>query len=339
MSSALVGARCSACLDACPQAALSFAPAADGRGRVVRLDAVACDGCGLCVPACPTAAIRREEPAMPLRDGDTLFIAAAALGPIAGIAATAWTPRLDAFGMRDVARWHLAGIARIVTPAADAATSAGDGAGFAQAVADLALLAASRGSAVPVLESVPLDRWIAAARAATATTGEVVSGRRAFFRRLLGGAGEAVRRAVAGCAVGLPLAAAGGKMSAHALAAVAPAFDADRCDGCDACVRLCPRGAWRRDDDGLVLRPTDCDGCGVCVDVCDRSALRLERLVAAAERRHPLETIRCIDCGHRFARRPGAATHRCRVCATPRRSDRRDRVIWVGDFDEGRTPR
>lgn len=57
---------------------------------------------------------------------------------------------------------------------------------------------------------------------------------------------------------------------------------ADRCvhqrvagADCDACVRACPRGAWRMRDDGLGFDPDACDDCGLCVAACPTGALEL----------------------------------------------------------------
>lgn len=42
---------------------------------------------------------------------------------------------------------------------------------------------------------------------------------------------------------------------------------------CQACVRVCPTGAWRLDDDGLSLDEAACDGCGLCIAACPTGAI------------------------------------------------------------------
>jgi len=334
----VAGARCAACVDVCPRDALGFRPAASGHGVVVRVEAALCDGCDLCVPACPSEAIGRAGPPLPPPvDGDVL-LACAAIGPVDGIARRARVGCLDAFGLADLARSQAAGGRRIVVAAVScdacprrAATP------LATTVATFGRLARSRRLEPLRLEALPIDRWIAAASDAARRSDLPRPDRRAFFRRLFAGSAKTVAPDpdVARCASGLPLAPPGEGPAGDTLVAAAPSFAAERCDGCDACVRLCPRRAWRRDRSGLTLAPAACDGCGLCVDVCDRAALRLDRLVPAAERRLPLEDVRCRGCGGRFSRAPGSTAALCRVCAAPRRSDRRNRVVVVDDVETG----
>lgn len=62
--------------------------------------------------------------------------------------------------------------------------------------------------------------------------------------------------------------------------AQAVSIDAGRCvharietASCRACVEVCPRRAWRLEDDGLNLSGSDCDGCGLCVSACPTRAI------------------------------------------------------------------
>jgi ferredoxin len=61
-----------------------------------------------------------------------------------------------------------------------------------------------------------------------------------------------------------------------------PQFDGTRCvhgaietSTCEACVKACPKGAWRLDDAALEFDSGQCDGCGLCVPVCPRRAIAL----------------------------------------------------------------
>lgn len=99
-----------------------------------------------------------------------------------------------------------------------------------------------------------------------------------------------------------------------------PSIDVQRCNGCDACVRICAEEALRidRTSAGLayVIDPRRCSGCLLCVDVCDQNAVVvMERQAAATVRVELIEGI-CATCGATFhqpseiARTPSM----CRIC-------------------------
>ncbi|MCL2656522.1 MAG: 4Fe-4S binding protein [Betaproteobacteria bacterium] len=60
-------------------------------------------------------------------------------------------------------------------------------------------------------------------------------------------------------------------------------FQAGRCvhahspiASCHACESMCPRRAWKLDEDGLDFDPDACDGCGLCIPACPEAAIRSE---------------------------------------------------------------
>lgn len=73
----------------------------------------------------------------------------------------------------------------------------------------------------------------------------------------------------------------------------------DRCTSCGLCVRDCPRGAWRKTEEGLEHAGELCDLCTRCVHRCPRKALvlvdrlrdnrRLDPALYAALRREAFE--------------------------------------------------
>ena len=49
--------------------------------------------------------------------------------------------------------------------------------------------------------------------------------------------------------------------------------DADRCDGCEACVTYCPVDVFDVFHKADAVRPQNCLGCGTCVAVCESGAV------------------------------------------------------------------
>lgn len=52
---------------------------------------------------------------------------------------------------------------------------------------------------------------------------------------------------------------------------------------CRACETVCPRGAWRLEDEALHFEADRCDGCALCRPVCAPGAIRIERTPARGE--------------------------------------------------------
>lgn len=47
------------------------------------------------------------------------------------------------------------------------------------------------------------------------------------------------------------------------------------CDGCGACVEVCPRGAVSVSESNPVVDPVSCNGCGACVSACEAGCLQI----------------------------------------------------------------
>ena len=103
-----------------------------------------------------------------------------------------------------------------------------------------------------------------------------------------------------------------------------PTFSVAKCNGCDACVQLCPHQALQLEkrDDGQALayqiQAERCTGCGICVDVCERDAVEVRPMEQATSGEAiPLVQARCKACGSRFhyPADGNPARQYCRICA------------------------
>jgi len=100
-----------------------------------------------------------------------------------------------------------------------------------------------------------------------------------------------------------------------------PEIDGLLCNGCDACVRLCPHEAMCLEAIDQVLRyrlyPQACTGCGVCVDVCDQQAIGLQVWMKQEQKELLLTSFDCTCCGnpmHFPAGQPTDMPATCRIC-------------------------
>gem|GEM_PF-456424 len=50
-------------------------------------------------------------------------------------------------------------------------------------------------------------------------------------------------------------------------------IDADRCDGCEECVKMCPVDVFDMTHKAYPTRPQNCLGCGTCAALCKSKAI------------------------------------------------------------------
>ncbi len=288
-------ARCRACADACPAGAWVIDDEALG------IDTTRCDGCGRCVPACPEAAIDQPRPVARRRWGGERLALAVCERAGEGEATLAC---LHALGLRDLLAMYGEGCRHLFTRRGDCARCdrGGTAPTLEAALATLAPLLADRGLPPFVQREVVPGGLARVLAATTADDGPVVD-RRGFFRHALVGS-----LAQAGVAEAAPegllppgrLLPAGTASEGAVRWPWLPAIDARRCNGCDACLRLCPHGALQLAEGAYRVSPADCTGCGLCVDACDRRAVRLTPLGRGAPHDLPLRQARCRACGAPF---------------------------------------
>lgn len=52
-------------------------------------------------------------------------------------------------------------------------------------------------------------------------------------------------------------------------------IDVGKCDGCGACVEVCPVEAITLDGDNAVVDESECTECEACVDECPNEAISM----------------------------------------------------------------
>jgi ferredoxin len=84
-----------------------------------------------------------------------------------------------------------------------------------------------------------------------------------------------------------------------------PIIDGTRCDGCNACVGICPEAVLILINEPAAgkyykVSPEYCTACHLCIDVCDAEAIRVEPMSSSLGADILLENHQCRACGVRY---------------------------------------
>lgn len=88
-------------------------------------------------------------------------------------------------------------------------------------------------------------------------------------------------------------------------ATAVPDIIAERCvhalieiASCQACVDVCPRGAWIIDDEQVGIDANRCDGCNLCVAACPQGAIQADTIPALkSNEEHTMALLACDRAG------------------------------------------
>lgn len=318
---------CTCCVDSCPRDAWVL------DDDSLKIDTHACDGCGLCVGACPESALATDlAPALRLlEDKKTLLLACEVIA--GGKSTVGVIPCLHAINMAQLLGYWREGYIQILSsrehcqtcpryPKTDL---------FREQVARLNSLLASRSQATLRHAELNFEIWSHYRKTMPLVQAEVVEpvARREFLRKAITLATESTLNPLDGSGSSsdaldpwpsqLPEADA----TLDAIFPYVPQLDALRCNGCNACVRLCPHEALQLEQDpdskqaiAYHILAERCTGCGLCEDACDRNAVAVKSMQQQDQYVVSLTANQCKACGAAFHYPTGQVEQAyCRICA------------------------
>jgi ferredoxin len=324
-------ASCRACVDVCPRDAWIF------NEDMLGIDEDRCDGCDLCAPACPQGAIEgRFSPSLKATNWGSAAFAAC---EHAGVPSRTdgFMPCLHAIGMSNLLQLRREGTGVLVTSRGDCEHCARGGVKrLEKTLEDTNRLLVSRGLKPLKHRSLGGDVWNKTFGRICELASSRSLDRRAFFRNAVRVSRDRVETAIEDLAnrfvpPGMLLEGD----AVEPLFPYVPRIDPKRCNGCDACVRLCPHEAIELEADvqgapAFLIRAERCSGCGICADVCEWDAVVVKTIDPAIGIRISLRARRCRTCGTGF-HVPIAGADGDNLCWVCRKTDHHRNLYQVLD--------
>lgn len=327
-------ADCQSCVDVCPTQAWVLGDEALG------LDTNACDGCGLCVPACPHGALHVHLPWVIRQFGGQIMALFAC--EQSGIDKVSdLVPCIHSLGLRQLLLLYNAGIEYLLVATAECVNCPRNPRNsIHQRLQQLNILLNQRNKPPMKILQRSNQVWMRIFR-----TDELITrGTQLSRRKFLSGGGDLLhRQLIASDPLNLPECRTippGQLLPTTENKEVhwpwAPMLDENKCNGCDACTKLCPTDSLQvvRDEEDLVtgyqLIPENCIGCGICVVVCDMHAISIHSWAVSTAATIDLLEKRCTDCGSVFHLpnvKQLTKTSSCRICSEHRHNDKLFQVL------------
>jgi ferredoxin len=315
-------ADCHACVDACPSEAWVLDDTALG------LDTEACDGCGLCVPACPGGALHIHLPWV-IRPFAGRMIALFACEKSSIENNPAIIPCIHSLGVRQLLLLYHSGIEYLLIATAECANcTRHQQSGIHQRVERLnELLHERRKPPMKILQRSD-QVWMR-----IFNTDEMIPrGTELSRRKFLRGGGEMLRQQMvvldplnlSECRTIPPGQLLTTPLDDEVHWPWSPRLNENLCNGCDACIKLCPTDALQmsQQEEGASseyrLNPADCNGCGICATACELQAITIHRWSLLKDHTIELAEKRCTACGNKFhlpRHNPLSHDPLCRICS------------------------
>ncbi|MET0108492.1 MAG: 4Fe-4S binding protein [Candidatus Thiodiazotropha sp.] len=313
-------ASCSSCVDACPQRAWSLDDDA------LQLDTILCDGCGLCAPVCPEGAISFQYEIL-IGEWKHGKIALCACEEVGFTRQKGIIPCVHLIGIHDILKLYRLGYSEwLVATGNCSECHRNSGETFFERADRINPALSDDLNTTIGYRLLSGNKWLRISSILIADDAASKLSRRGFLRGIIDGgiqAASAIFKLYEEEADEFPppgelLPERGGP----SIWPYVPQIDAFKCNGCDACIRICPHGAliFTENSQQMFYRmePQACTGCGICQDICNAQAISVMQWSQLDKQDLILAPITCSCCGNQ-AHMPvesgsRSQTH-CRICA------------------------
>lgn len=245
-------------------------------------------------------------------------------------------PCLHALGLQELLQMYRSGTRHLKVASGDCTSCTRSKAlWLSDLVEHLSDMLASRSLATITLQVIPSGQW----KQTSERTRQELSGpalsRRSFFRRA---AKSSITLGIdiAGLQQEKTFVPPGKQLPRTRLEDIVPfipGIDPAKCNGCDACGRLCPQGAislcTSDDNPHYRLDAELCTGCAICLDVCNQKAVTVCHWRPQIQFSLHLTAQRCRACGAPFHSPAGQknADGLCFVCTETNHARNLYRVV------------
>ncbi len=295
---------CQVCVDSCPSHAWVLGEESLG------LNTEACDGCGLCIPACPSGALHIQYPWI-IRQSGGHSIALFGCEFSAVTNRTAMLPCVHVLGLRQLLLMYKHGVSYLLITTGDCAgCKRQPSTDIYSRLQQLNELLVERGKPAMKIMQRSHQVWQSLFKTDEIISPGIKLSRRNFLR---GTVQKNCREKLIQDPLNLPenrslppgqLLAKTKKTDVHWPYSVQ--LDKNKCNGCDACINLCPGEALlfssgNKDASAVYrLNPANCNGCGICEDVCETNAISISRFSKSPDQTINLTEKTCRSCGNNF---------------------------------------